>query len=185
MCHSPLLDSKFYDFLQYIDEDEAARTRARGCRCGGALHSARYRRKPRGGPRDLGAAYQWRLSFCCAIDKIRNTPVSVRFLGRRVYLAAIVVLASALRFGLSDRRVRQLTNTINVPKRTLERWCTWWLNGFVGTSFWRTARAQFMPPVDTAGLPGCLLERFSGPDPPQLVLALRFLSPLSTLREEN
>jgi hypothetical protein len=40
----------------------------------------------------------------------------------RVYLAATVALASALRNGLSDWRISQLTDWIDVPKRTLERW---------------------------------------------------------------
>ena len=31
MCHSALLDAKFFEFLERIDEDEAARTRAGGC----------------------------------------------------------------------------------------------------------------------------------------------------------
>jgi hypothetical protein len=186
VCHSTLLDSRFYDFLQCIDDDEAARTRAGRCRCGGVLHNAPYRRKPRGGPRDLGVSYQRRLSFTCYICKGRSTPFSVRFFGRRVYLAAVVVLASALRAGLSDRRVQQLTDEIKVPRRTLERWRAWWLYAFVKTPFWKAARAQFMPPLEPAALPVCLLERFTGPDPPsQLASALRFLSPLSTLREEN
>lgn len=184
MCHSALLDPKFYTLLLRIDEDQAAQTRAAGCPCGGALHSARYPRKPRGGPRDLGEAYQFRLSFCCALCRARRTPVSVRYLGRRVYLAAVVVLASALRAGLSDRRARQLTDWIGVPKRTLERWRAWWLQEFVDSPFWKNARARFMPPLEAAALPACLLERFAGPDvSPRLVSALRFLSPLSTLGE--
>jgi len=106
MCDNPLLDSKFYAFLQRIDEELAAETRAGGCRrCQGRLHRDRYRRKPRGGPRGLDQAYWYRLSFTCAICDKRHTPVSVRFLGRRIYLAAAVVLASALRSGLNDRRV--------------------------------------------------------------------------------
>jgi hypothetical protein len=45
MCHSALLDAKFYKFLERIDEDEAARTRAAGCPvCGCRLDSARYPR---------------------------------------------------------------------------------------------------------------------------------------------
>ena len=46
--------------------------------------------KPRGGPRALGGEYQTRLSFCCAAYRRRSTSASVRFLGRRFYLAAVV-----------------------------------------------------------------------------------------------
>jgi hypothetical protein len=77
MCHSALLDSNFYSLLLRIDEDEAAKTRASGCIvCGGVLHSARYPRKPRGGPGDLSKACRFRRSFCCAICDKRHKPVS-------------------------------------------------------------------------------------------------------------
>ena len=64
----------------------------------GMLHSARYPRKPRGGLDDLGPDYATRLSFCCAVDgcRRRTTPPSVRYLGRRVYLGAVVVLVTAM-----------------------------------------------------------------------------------------
>jgi hypothetical protein len=181
MCHNALLDATFYKFLEQIDEDEAARARAAGCPvCGCVLHSARYPRKPRGGPPDFDKQHYYRLSFCGAICRNRTTPASVRFLGPRVYWAAVVILATALRSGLSDRRAQQLTQLIGVPKRTLKRWRTWWLNDFVDGPFWKNARAQFMPPVETAALPGSLIERFSGSDlSQQLVAALRFLAPLS------
>jgi hypothetical protein len=137
MCHNALLDATFYRFLEQIDEDEAARTRAASCSvCGCRLHSARYPRKPRGGPRDVDKQRHYRLSFCGAICRNRTTPVSVRFLGPRVYWAAVVVLATALRSGLNDRRAQQLSRLIGVPKRTLKRWRTWWLNDFVDGPFW-------------------------------------------------
>ncbi|MBO0741124.1 MAG: hypothetical protein J2P51_06835 [Hyphomicrobiaceae bacterium] len=181
MCHNALINATFYKFLEQIDEDEAARTRAAGCPvCGCRLDSARYPRKPRGGPREFDEQSHYRFSFCGAICRSRTTPVSVRFLGRRVYWAAVVILATALRSGLSDRRAQQLSRLIGVPKRTLKRWRTWWLKDFVDSPFWKNARAQFMPPVETSGLPASLLERFSGSDlAQQLVAALRFLAPLS------
>jgi len=45
------------------------------------------------------------LSFCCALDGCRSraTPPSLRFLGRKVYLAAIVVLIAILRHGATAR----------------------------------------------------------------------------------
>jgi hypothetical protein len=143
MCHTALLDAKFHAFLLRIDEDLAAETRARGCRrCGCRLHRDRYPRKPRGGPRYLREAYRHRLSFTCSLYDKRHKPASVRFLGRRVYLAVTVVLASAVRTGLTDRRVSRLTESIRVPKRTLERWRSWWLLEFVDTRFWVTTRGR-------------------------------------------
>ncbi|MGH7354468.1 MAG: hypothetical protein ACRELS_07845 [Candidatus Rokuibacteriota bacterium] len=69
MCHALLRDAKLYDLLLTFDHDLAAEARSAGCAlCGGTLHSARYPRKPRGGPDDLGPEYTTRLSFCCAAD---------------------------------------------------------------------------------------------------------------------
>ena len=181
MCHTPLLDANFYAFLHRIDQDLAARTQAGGClRCGSRLHKDRFRRKPRGGPAGIDP---FRLSLTCSKCDKRHTPPSVRWLGRKVYLAAIVLLASALRAGLSDRRLARLGEYIELPKRTLERWRSWWLQEFAESAFWKQARSRFMPPIVSTGLPATLFERFAGSDLcDQLVAALRFLTPMSNGR---
>ena len=182
MCHATLQDPKLYSLLLLIDEDLAAKTRAAGCACGGVLHSARYPRKPRGAPRGLREQHRSRLSFCCAACRRRSTPESVRYLGRRVYLGAVVVLVSAMRYGLSAKRAQLLARSLSVPRRTLERWRAWWLDRFVQTSFWKGARARFAPPLATGALPASLLERFWGEDiQTRLIQGLCFLAPLSTL----
>lgn len=185
MCHTLLQDPKLYALLLLIDEEQAAEARAAGCGCGGPLHSARYPRKPRGAvPGVLCQSYESRLSFCCAQCRRRTTPVSVRYLGRRVYLAAVVILASAMRCGLTTKRAVHLSAALKVPLRNLERWRRWWLEGFVHTAFWRAARGNFMPPVLHNSLPASLLCRFSGNAlATPLVQLLRFLAPLSTLSE--
>lgn len=106
--------------LAKFDEDLALQLRAGGCRCGGRLHSARYPRKPRGGPADLSASYEWRWSFCCAVDGCRRrvTPPSVRYLGRRVYLGVVVVLATAIEHGVSLRRRRGHDTHADLISRT-------------------------------------------------------------------
>ena len=181
MCHTALLDGKFRAFLERIDEELAQETRAGRCRrCRGVLHRNRFPRKPRGGPRDCAEAFRYRLSFRCAICNKRHTPPSVRFLEHRVYLAATVVLASALRAGLTEWRVNQLTEWIRVPRQTLERWRVWWQQAFVDSAFFVTARGQFMPPLEEAAPPASLLRRIDGADLlSHLVAALRFLAPLS------
>ena len=182
MCHTLLQDPKLYALLSLIDEERAAESRAAGCRCGGVLHSARYPRKPRGAPPGLPRLDESRHSFCCAQCRRRTTPESVRYLGRRVYLAAVVVLACAMSAGVTSRRAAQLTGLLNVSVRTLERWRRWWLEQFVQTTFWRSAGAVFMPPVDQALLPASLLSRFTGDELARpMIQCLRFLSPLSTL----
>jgi hypothetical protein len=129
----------------------------------------------------LGAEYRQRFSFCCAHCRRRTTPVSVRFLGRRVYLGIVVTLISALSAGLSGYRTATLTESLCVPLLTLQRWRQWWLNDFVQTPLWRGKRALFLPPVEECRLPACLLPCFSADDEAgRWVRLLRFLSPLTS-----
>lgn len=177
-----LSDGRLYELLQRCDEDLAAEQRAGGCpRCGGVLHSACYPRKPRGFA-GLGAQYGWRLSFCCAREDCRKraTPPSLRFLGRKVYLGAVVVLVSALRCGPTPVRLRYLEQRVGVNRRTVARWRKWWCEQFIATSFWRAAGGRLMPPVSPTQLPASLLERFAGAARERLVSLLRFIAPLTT-----
>jgi hypothetical protein len=184
LYHSLLGDAKLYEFLLDIDADLAARTRSDGCpQCGGVLHSARYPRKPRGGPGDLGDDYERRLSFCCAEEgcRRRRTPPSVRFLGRKVYLAAVVVLATAMQHGVTARRVGELQALLGIGRRTLLRWRTWWQTIFAASPAWRARRGLLgAPAVDGLTLPLSLVERFLGDERAQAIGALRFLAPLTT-----
>jgi hypothetical protein len=175
-----LADARFHELLLAFDHDLAAIAQAAGCvRCGGVLHSARFRRKPRGGPVGLGEAYDQRLSFCCAVDlcRKRKTPPSFRFLGRKGYLGVVVVLVSAMRQGAAASR--QLSELFGVSRRTVARWQDWWRSAFVASPFWRVAAAAFMPPVDQARLPAALLERFSGDATARLIALLRLLLPMT------
>lgn len=177
-----LADGRLYELLQRCDEDLAAESRALGCpRCGSVLHSARYRRKPRGFA-GLGAEYGWRLSLCCAREgcRKRTTPVSLRFLGRKVYLGAVVVLVSALRCGVNPARMRYLEQRVGVSRRTVMRWRTWWCSELIATPLWRAGASRLMPPVEPAALPASLLERFAGDARDRLIALLRFIAPIST-----
>lgn len=162
MCLKILEDSRFYVLLLKFDGDLAEIARASGCSCGGVLHSARYVRKPRGWLAAQPDGYDRRHSFCCAENgcRKRTTPASVRFLGRKVYLGAIVALVTALRHGANARRASELRRAIGASRRTLARWRTWWLEIFTATPFWRVARALWVPAVSEAALPASLLERF-------------------------
>ena len=183
MCHAFLTDTNFYQLLTHIDELIAEEVRARGCDCGGRLHSARYPRKPRGLRSALDASYESRLSFCCSQDgcRRRSTPASVRFLGRKVYLGVIVVLITALHHGLTEPRRRQLIEQLDVPVQTLWRWRRWWCERFVQTRCWRALAGQFIPPIGTHDLPGSLLGRLTaGILSERLVELLMLISPVTT-----
>lgn len=173
-------DTTFYHALERIDADLAEATRRAGCgTCEGVLHSARYSRKPRGGPADLPAGYERRASFCCAVDGCRRraTPPSVRFLGRRVYLGAVAVLASAMQQGVSAFRARRLKELFGVSRQTLARWRGWWREAFPASRFWQSVRGRFVPAIDD-GLPLAALERFHAEQPVAALLSL--LRPIST-----
>jgi hypothetical protein len=177
-----LTDATFHQLLLACDRDLADTARGAGCkRCNGVVHSAHYWRKPRGRPCRLGREHDRRFSFCCAVDGCRSraTPPSLRFLGPKVYIAAIVVLIAILRHGATALRMRELTEVIGVDRRTVERWRTWWRDSFTATPFWQVARAAFMPPVDAGRLPAALIERFAGDDADRLVALLRFMCPIT------
>ena len=184
MCQAVLQDPAFFGFLLCIDQDHAATIRALGCAyCGGPLHSGSFARKPRGGPG--GAMVDTRrISFCCGHCRCRRMPASVRFLGRRVYWGAVVLLATALCAGLNLRRGRQLTAQLGVPALTLQRWRQWWLDGFTRTAVWQELRGKLLPPLAATDLPAGFLHRVVAVDTPTaMAIILRWLAPLSTLTE--
>ena len=125
-----LADATFHQLLLACDADLADAARAGRC---GALHSACYPRKPRGRPCRLGPEHDRRFSFCCAVDGCRSraTPPSLHFLGRKVYLAAIVVLVAILRHGVTTSRMERLWQAVGVDRRIVERWRRWWREGLV------------------------------------------------------
>jgi hypothetical protein len=183
VCHEVLQDAKLYLLLLRIDEDLARETRRRRCqRCGGRLDQGHFPRKPRVPSWvELPEGYEERFSYTCAVDgcRKRHTPPSARYLGRRIYLGVIVVLATAMQQGLSPWRLRRLREELGASRQTLERWRTWWQEAFPESAFWKAAKAAFSPPADNE-VPRSLLARFAGDEVERLVALLRFLSPMST-----
>ena len=182
MSHIAEYDAKFLMALGAIDAEHAERIHQAGCRqCGGALDRAYYRRKPRGELGEAAGSYEWRCSFCCRVDGCRKraTPASLRFLGRKVYVAVLVILASARGRSMrlsgrgGPRQVR------GVPTRTVRRWLDWWQTVFALGSFWSEAKGYFATPVDVVELPASLLERF-GSGSVGLEKLLRFTAPITT-----
>src|SRR5258708_17558960 len=110
MGSKPEIGDKFFRWLAEIDEETSRQVALGGCpACGGRLHRGDYPRKPRGGLLGIaGEVFSKRISLCCgrAGCRKRATPPSVRFLGRRIYLGAAVVLASALACMMAVARVR-------------------------------------------------------------------------------
>jgi len=183
LYHNLPRDASFWSFLFSIDQDLAKTARQQACPCGGRLHSAKYPRKPRGSD-NLPGEYGRRLSFCCARDGCRKrmTPPSVRFLGRKVYLAAVVILVAAMRQGPSPRRVRELSRLFGADRRTIAHWQVFWQEHFPQTRFWKVARSCFVSALATVTFPPrSLLDAFLvGDDPCQdWGRLLLFLSPIT------
>ena len=169
--------------LPRIDDDLAARTREAGCSyCGGRLDVADYPRVPRGAE-GLDASWASRRSFCCAVEgcRRRSTPPSVRFLGRKVYVGAVFVLATVLQHGPSKRSVTALSSLLGITRRTLVRWRRWWSTAFATSRFWKSLRGRFVPAVDEAAMPASILSRMLGTDDAErLVALLGVLAPVTT-----
>lgn len=184
MWHVTSFGAEFFDQLVGIDEAIARRVAAAGCpRCGGPLHRGDYDRKPRGAVVAVaGEAFSRRFSLCCGREGCRKRamPPSVRFLGRRIYLEVIVLLA-CVRARLGDV-VDQGRRIAGVPARTVGRWCAWWTSAFPATSTFLVIRARVPPPPpDEDRLPLSFLERLPGADlSVVLVHAARWLAPLTT-----
>jgi hypothetical protein len=183
MYHDLPRTARFWPVLLAIDQDLAETTRKKGCPCGGRLHCANYLRKPGGTPAQLPEPQRLRLSFCCDRDGCRQraTPPSVRFLGPKVYLGAVVILISALRQGPSPRRVRELSKLFGADERTISRWQVFWREHFPQTPFWKIERALLEPVVNIVTLPYSLLDAYFSRHRRcrGWTLLLRFLTPIT------
>lgn len=192
-----VLELKFFERLEQIDRALALAVRSGGCaHCGGPLHFSNYQRKPRGGNFGASAESQsLRYSLCCGQDGCRKRalPPSVRFLGQRVYVGAVVLLASV--WAQVFDAVQDAAEASRIPIRTLQRWGNWWRSEFVATTFWKELRACFVPPAPASqDLPRSLLEHFTGEEicdvhhpniDEALLMVARQLSPVTTKSVEN
>jgi hypothetical protein len=176
------LGREFFERLMAVDAAITAKVVASACpRCGGPLHVGNYLRKPRGGVLGLaGEAFTLRFSLCCGREGCRRraTPPSVRFLGRRVYVGAIVIVASIVAlFAATAAAAHRATG---VPARTVRRWIGWWRGEFAETSVFATLSGRLVPAVSRRELPASLLARMSGIPEEQLRHLLVWLAPLTT-----
>lgn len=176
------LAREFFERLTQIDAEIVARAAADGCRfCGGPLHRGDYPRKPRGGLMAAAAeAFSRRFSLCCGREGCRRraTPPSVRFLGRRVYVGAAVILASVV--ALAMTAAGALRRATGISPRTTRRWLRWWRGPFVATAVFVDLSARLVPAVVRSRLPSSLLERLHAEPASRVQRLLAWLAPLTT-----
>ena len=174
--HSILSDARVWAFLKRVDEAEAEACRAAGCpRCGGALHSATYPRKPYG----LAAALRGdarRFSLCCSVCRRRVKPPSVRFFGRRFYVGAVFLLVSALAVA-GGVRLQTVARRCGVPATTLKRWRRWWREAFPLTRQWHMKRGELAAPPEEPPLRWLLRTMRGGSFRSRLLRSLVWLMP--------
>jgi hypothetical protein len=176
-----LRDARFFELLLRIDREKCEEVRSRRCQkpgCGGPLQAGHFERKPRGLLQKGPEGFELRFDLCCGWCRRRTMPESVRFLGRKVYLGVVTVIASTLARGPNRDAIRLLQAQLQVSWNTVARWCRWWLE-LPGTSFWQ--RISGILPVDLGRdfLPDSLLARFIGDPAERLLQLMRLLGPLT------
>lgn len=176
------LAREFFEGLTRIDAAIVARAAAEACRfCGGPLHRGDYPRKPRGGLMAAAAeTFGRRFSLCCGREGCRRraTPPSVRFLGRRVYVGAAVILASVIALAMTAAGASR--RATGISPRTTRRWLRWWRGPFVATRVFIDLSGRLVPAVARSELPTSMLERFDAEPAARVRRLLAWLAPLTT-----
>jgi hypothetical protein len=173
---------EFFEGLRAVDEAIVERAAQDPCRdCGGPLYRSDHPRKPRGGLLAAAAeAFERRFSLCCGRDGCRRRamPPSVRFLGRRVYVGAVVVVASAI--AVTMIAVSASVRATGVPARTTRRWLRWWHGPFTTSSPFIELSARLVPAPERRQLPVSLLARLAGEGTVPVAKLLAWLAPITT-----
>lgn len=117
--------------------------------------------------------------MCCGREGCRRraTPPSLRFLGRRVYLGVVVIVASLVAQWLGTAEAsRPVTG---VPARTTRRWVGWWRGPFIETEVFLAVRARLVG-LAIGELPASIIAKLAGTWPQRVRAALELLAPLTT-----
>ena len=172
---------EFFAHLEQEDERIAQRVADEGCpHCKGPLYRGDYDRKPRGALfAERAETSIVRFSLCCGREGCRRraTPPSLRFLGRRVYVGAVVIVASVL--ARLHKAAAVLRRTTRVPERTVRRWLSWWQGAFLSTEVFIAVRARLIG-VAADALPTSILDRLAGTAEQRVQTMLVLLAPLTT-----
>jgi hypothetical protein len=175
------LGGEFFRLLEEVDEGVARRVAEAGCpRCEGPLHRGDYARKPRGALiAPAGETSVVRFSLCCGREGCRRraTPPSLRFLGRRVYLGVVVIVASLVAQWLGTAEASRAVT--GVPARTTRRWVGWWCGPFVETEVFLAVCARLVG-LAIGELPASIVAKLPGTWSQRVRAVVELLAPLTT-----
>jgi len=177
-----VLGGEFFEGLVAVDEAIVERATGESCRyCGGRLHRGDYPRKPRGGLIGQAAeSFRRRFSLCCGREGCRRraTPPSVRFLGRRVYVGAVVIVASMV--AVMKQAASEARRSTGIAARTTRRWLRWWRGPFTATSVFVAVSSRMVPAVSRMALPLSIVDRLAGSLEGRVRQLLGWLRPITT-----
>lgn len=172
-------NATLYEGLRQIDEELAAKVRSRGCgRCGGPLDKAEWQRKPRG--YDIPDKAAVRMGLCCRRCRCRTLPPSALFLGRKVYLGAVVLISIVVRQRhVGGSSAAELKRLFGVSRETLRRWLSFFRLELPASPPWKVLRGRLSAAVRDDTLPDSFLaelERTRDPGIPAVTACLRLLA---------
>ena len=177
------LGGEFFEGLLAMDLAIVEEASSEACRfCGGRLHRGDYPRKPRGGLIGKAAEnFGRRFSLCCGEEGCRKraTPPSVRFLGRRVYVGAVVIVASVV--AVMEVAASAASRATGIAARTTRRWLRWWRGPFTTTSVFVQISSRMVPAVSRTSLPSSIVERLPGSVERRVAQLLGWLLPITTV----
>lgn len=161
-------DDAFFQSLRAFDFELFQVAKSKPCAlCAGPLDTSHFPRKPRG----AGEQELRRFSLCCRTEGCRHrvTPPSLRFLGRKIYSAWVVILAVEF--------CRDLGLGRQISRQTIARWKAFWSARLADTHpFMRWARGLLPPGTPTSSFPSACLRALGFPARESWVAVLRFFS---------
>ena len=121
---------------------------------GKSLYADPYPRKPRGFPPVLpqeviSKYFSFRFSFLCNDCNRRTTPRSVRFLGRKIYIAPSIlwVTYTAEQGHLPDLAILRNILEPFFGAKTSGRWLDWWREAVWKSPFWKEFQGQILSTI--------------------------------------
>lgn len=170
--------------LYKLDQEIAKELQKKGCIfCGSKLDVANYMRKPRGIDEEIPEEMQIQFSLCCRDCRKRAKPISLRFLGPKVYIFLVVIKAMVEFNHQKSCNYQVLKDRYGVTHRTVNRWQNFWKKCVPVGDFFKRIAGILPLPIDTSGMPNYILKQFKKTNEAEgisYVKTVSFLSPLSS-----